>query len=310
MTFGFQCDEPASVAILDAAAEAGITFLDTADAYPLGAPLTDLGRTEEILGRWLKGRRDRFILATKCFAPTGPSPWDAGNSRQNIMRAIDASLRRLQTDHVDLYQLHFWDVNTPVDESLLALDDLVHAGKVRYVGISNVLAYRLARSLGRSEVLHVGPLRLAAAALQPALPAARAGAAAARGRGADRRHPVQRAGRWAADRQARRRPAARRGHALHARQRGPDLHRPLLARTGDGHRRGAATLGRRGRADDGRHGHRLGAGQPGHHEPDHRGQPTGPARRRGARRRVTARARPQGPPRRADDRVPLRRRAA
>ena len=155
MTFGFQCDEPASVAILDAAAEAGITFLDTADAYPLGAPLTDLGRTEEILGRWLKGRRDRFVLATKCFAPTGPSPWDAGNSRQNIMRAIDASLRRLQTDHVDLYQLHFWDVNTPIDESLLALDDLVHAGKIRYVGISNVLAYQLARSLGRSEVLRV-----------------------------------------------------------------------------------------------------------------------------------------------------------
>ena len=155
MTFGFQCDEPASVAILDAAAEAGITFLDTADAYPLGAPLSDLGRTEEILGRWLKDRRDRFIVATKCFFPTGPSPWDGGNSRQNIMRAIDASLRRLQTDHIDLYQLHFWDAHTPIDESLLALDDLVHSGKVRYVGISNVLAYQLARSLGRSELLRV-----------------------------------------------------------------------------------------------------------------------------------------------------------
>ena len=155
MTFGFQCDEPASVAILDAAAEAGITFLDTADAYPLGAPFDHVGRTEEILGRWLRGRRDRFVVATKCFAPTGPSPWDAGSSRQNIMRAIDASLRRLLTDHVDLYQLHFWDPNTPIDESLLALDDLVHAGKVRYVGISNLLAYQLARSLGRSEVLQV-----------------------------------------------------------------------------------------------------------------------------------------------------------
>ena len=155
MTFGFQCDEPASVAILDAAAEAGITFLDTADAYPLGAPLSDLGRTEEILGRWRKDRRDRFILATKCFVPTGPSPWDGGSSRQNIMRAIDASLRRLQTDHIDLYQLHFWDAHTPIDESLLALDDLVHSGKVRYVGISNVLAYQLARSLGRSELLRV-----------------------------------------------------------------------------------------------------------------------------------------------------------
>jgi aryl-alcohol dehydrogenase-like predicted oxidoreductase len=155
MTFGYQCDEPASVAILDAAAEAGITFLDTADAYPLGAPLTELGRTEEILGRWLKGRRDRFILATKCFFPTGPSMWDGGSSRQNIMRAIDESLRRLQTDHIDLYQLHFWDVHTPIDESLLALDDLIHTGKVRYIGISNLLAYQLARSLGRSEVLRV-----------------------------------------------------------------------------------------------------------------------------------------------------------
>jgi aryl-alcohol dehydrogenase (NADP+) len=151
MTFGFQCDEDTSRAILDASADAGITFIDTADTYPLGSD--DYGRTEEIIGRWLAGRRDEFILATKCFAPTGPRPWDRGNSRKNIVRALDASLRRLQTDYIDLYQLHFFDARTPIDETLRALDDVVRAGKVRYVGCSNFLAYQLARAVGRSEVL-------------------------------------------------------------------------------------------------------------------------------------------------------------
>lgn len=155
MTFGYQCDDETSFAILDAAAEAGITFIDTADVYPLGATPDLFGRTEDIVGRWLEGRRDEFILATKCFFPTGKRPWDQGNSRQNVMRAVEASLRRLRTDHIDLYQLHFWDAHTPIDETLGALDDLVHQGKVRYVGCSNFLAYQLARSIGRSEVLGV-----------------------------------------------------------------------------------------------------------------------------------------------------------
>jgi aryl-alcohol dehydrogenase (NADP+) len=155
MTFGYQCDEAQSFAILDAAADAGITFIDTADVYPLGATPDLFGRTEEIIGRWLAGRRDEFLVATKCFFPTGSRPWDQGASRQNIVRALDASLRRLGTDHVDLYQLHFWDPHTPIDETLQALDDVVRAGKVRYVGCSNYLAYQLARSIGRSEVLGV-----------------------------------------------------------------------------------------------------------------------------------------------------------
>jgi aryl-alcohol dehydrogenase-like predicted oxidoreductase len=152
MTFGLQCDEPTSNAIMDRAAEGGITFLDTADVYPLGGDLNTVGRTEEIVGNWLRGRREQFVLATKCFGPTGPNRWDAGNSRRHIMDAVDASLRRLQTDWIDLYQLHFNDPGTPVDETLGALDDLVRAGKVRYVGCSNFLAYQLARALGRSEV--------------------------------------------------------------------------------------------------------------------------------------------------------------
>ena len=155
MTFGYQSDRETSFAIMDAAADAGITFLDTADVYPIGGPAASIGRTEELMGEWLEGRRDRFVIASKCFAPTGPQPWDAGNSRQNIMRAVEASLRRLRTDHLDLYQVHSWDRDTPIDETLGAMDDLVRQGKVRYVGCSNTLAYQLARSIGRSEVLGV-----------------------------------------------------------------------------------------------------------------------------------------------------------
>ena len=153
MTFGLQCDEPTAVAILDRAAEGGIDFLDTSDAYPLGGDLSTRGTTEEILGRWLRGKRDRVIVATKCFAPTGPAPFDAGNSRKHIMSAVDGSLRRLQTDYIDLYQLHGYDPQTPIDETLGALNDLVHQGKVRYLGVSNFLAYQLVRAVGRTETL-------------------------------------------------------------------------------------------------------------------------------------------------------------
>ena len=158
MTFGLQCDEPASVAILNKAADGGIDFIDTSDAYPLGGELSTRGVTEEILGRWLRGRRDRFIVATKCFVPTGPAPFDAGNSRKHILSAVEASLRRLQTDYIDLYQLHGYDRNTPIDETLGALDDLVHQGKVRYLGCSNFLTYQLVRAVGRTETLRLARL--------------------------------------------------------------------------------------------------------------------------------------------------------
>jgi aryl-alcohol dehydrogenase (NADP+) len=155
MTFGLQSDESTAVAILDRAAEGGIDFLDSSDAYPLGGDLSTRGITEEILGRWLRGKRDRFIVATKCFAPTGPAPFDGGNSRKHIMAAVDDSLRRLQTDYIDLYQLHGYDQATPIDETLGALDDLVHQGKVRYTGCSNFLTYQLVRAIGRSETLRL-----------------------------------------------------------------------------------------------------------------------------------------------------------
>ena len=155
MTFGLQCDEPTAAAILDRAADRGIDFLDTADVYPLGGDLATQGRTEEIVGRWLEGKRDRFVLASKCFGRTGPAPFDAGNSRRHIMDAVEASLRRLRTDYLDLYQLHGYDPQTPIDETLTALDDLVRQGKVRYIGCSNFLTYQLVRAVGRSELLRI-----------------------------------------------------------------------------------------------------------------------------------------------------------
>jgi aryl-alcohol dehydrogenase (NADP+) len=155
MTFGLQTDEETSIKILDTAAEAGINFLDTADVYPLGGGLPTAGRTEEIIGRWLNGKREHFIVATKAVGKVGSAPWDQGSSRKHILDAIDASLRRLGTDYVDLYQLHSDDASTPLDETLEALDTIVRAGKVRYIGVSNFLAYRLARALGRADVRHL-----------------------------------------------------------------------------------------------------------------------------------------------------------
>src|ERR1700753_2881856 len=149
MTFGLQTDETTAHAILDRAADGGIDFLDTSDAYPLGGDLSTRGVTEEIVGRWMRGKRDRFIVATKCFIPTGPAPFDAGNSRKHILSAVEASLRRLGTDYIDLYQLHGYDRSTPIDETLGALDDLVHSGKVRYVGCSNFLTYQIVRAIAR-----------------------------------------------------------------------------------------------------------------------------------------------------------------
>ena len=159
MTFGLQTDEAVSHRILDKAAQGGINFIDTADAYPLGGTVETTGRTEEIVGRWLRAQgpagRARFILATKAFNRVGPNPWDEGASRKHLLDAIDASLRRLQTDHVDLYQLHMDDRETPLDETLEALDVIVRSGRARYIGVSNFMAWRVARALGRSEVLRL-----------------------------------------------------------------------------------------------------------------------------------------------------------
>ena len=154
-TFGTQADERVAHQILDKAAGAGVNFIDTADIYPMGPDRSVVGRAEKIVGRWLQGTRDQFIIATKAGAPMGPAPWQQGGSRKHLLDAIDESLKRLGTDYVDLYQLHFDDPDTPLDETLEALDAIVRAGKARYIGVSNFLAYRLARAIGRAESLHL-----------------------------------------------------------------------------------------------------------------------------------------------------------
>lgn len=157
MTFGLQVDEAGSRAILDKAFDHGLIYLDTSDAYPVGGTTETAGQTEEIIGRWMKdkGNRDDLLLTTKCFAPTrrGPNTW--GLSRQHIMDAIDGSLRRLGSDHIDLYLAHMDDAVTPIEESLRAFDDLVAAGKVRYVGCSNYSAWRLGKALRAANELGI-----------------------------------------------------------------------------------------------------------------------------------------------------------
>jgi aryl-alcohol dehydrogenase-like predicted oxidoreductase len=125
--------------IVDAAVDLGINFIDTANSYTSG-------RSEETLGKALKGRWEKFVLATKFYFPVGDGPNDRGASRYHMMNALDASLRRLQSDHVDLYYVHRWDKDAPIEETLRALDDLVAAGKVRYVGASAFASWQLAHA--------------------------------------------------------------------------------------------------------------------------------------------------------------------
>src|SRR6202035_1158194 len=132
--------------------EAGINFIDAADIYPPGA---EAGGAEIITGRWLSNKRAGFILGTKGGGKMGPAAWDAGSSRKHVLDAIDASLRRLNTDYVDLYQLHMDDPVTPIDEMVGAMDTIVRSGRARYIGVSNFLAYRLAKALGRQDTLEL-----------------------------------------------------------------------------------------------------------------------------------------------------------
>ncbi|HTA80383.1 MAG TPA: aldo/keto reductase [Terracidiphilus sp.] len=152
-TFGKQTDERESHRILDHAAEAGVNFIDTADIYPAGADNSSVGSSEVITGRWLKDKRSRFILGTKGGGRIGPAAADQRPSGKHFLDAIDASLRRLNTDYVDLYQLHMDNPAMPFDEMVEAMDAMVRAGKARSIGVSNFLAYRLVRALGRQDAL-------------------------------------------------------------------------------------------------------------------------------------------------------------
>lgn len=144
MTFGHGADQADAGRMVDMAFDAGINFFDTANTY--GA-----GQSEVMLGKALRGRRRDVVVATKCFNPVGPGINDSGSSRLHIMNAIEDSLRRLQTDWVDIFYVHHVDVDTPLEETLAALDDLVAAGKVRYLACSNYEAWRLAEALWISD---------------------------------------------------------------------------------------------------------------------------------------------------------------
>ena len=137
--FGGPLDQEGVNTVIDAALDMGINFIDTADVY-------QSGRSEEALGVALQGKWDRVVLATKVFFATGDGPNDRGASRYHIVNGVEASLRRLQSDHIDLYQMHRWDDQTPIEETLRALDDLVRAGKVRYVGASAYASWQLAKA--------------------------------------------------------------------------------------------------------------------------------------------------------------------
>jgi aryl-alcohol dehydrogenase-like predicted oxidoreductase len=147
MTFGMPgwgCDEAESLRLVERFLDAGGNFVDTADAYAGTV-------SEEICGKAMVGRRHQLVLATKCTMPVGSGPNDRGASRKHVRESCDASLRRLRTDYIDLYQVHCEDLWTPLEETLAALDDLVRAGKVLYVGASNFRAYRLMKALGLSD---------------------------------------------------------------------------------------------------------------------------------------------------------------
>jgi aryl-alcohol dehydrogenase-like predicted oxidoreductase len=149
--FGWWADEPTSTTVVNHALDVGITYIDTADMY--GG-----GQSEEFLGKALKGKRSQVIIATKFAHPLSKGPNQQGGSRYYIMKAVDASLKRLQTDYIDLYQMHRPDPTTPIEETLRALDDLVRAGKVRYIGCSNFAAWQLCQALWTSKVNHLESL--------------------------------------------------------------------------------------------------------------------------------------------------------
>ncbi|MBN1451400.1 MAG: aldo/keto reductase [Anaerolineales bacterium] len=154
MQFGWSVDEADTQRILSRTYEAGINFIDTADVYSKWVEGNPGGVAEEYIGRWMKQAkvpRDRLVIATKVRGRLGESPNDEGLSRIHIMQAVDASLRRMQTDYIDLYQTHWSDSETPIEETLRAMDNLVRQGKVRYIGASNYKAWELMQALWVSD---------------------------------------------------------------------------------------------------------------------------------------------------------------
>ncbi|UCC16184.1 MAG: aldo/keto reductase [Dehalococcoidales bacterium] len=146
--FGWWVDEQTSAVVINSAIDAGINFIDTADVY-------DQGHSEEYIGRALEGKRHQVIIATKFGGPMGQDPNERGGSRHHVLQAVDNSLKRLQTDYIDLYYMHMPDGSTPIEETLFALDSLVKSGKVRYIGCSNFAAWQVNEALWISKTNHL-----------------------------------------------------------------------------------------------------------------------------------------------------------
>lgn len=151
MTFGKEADESTSIQIMDASLNAGINFIDTADIYNKGV-------TEEIVGRWIRPHRESIVLASKVHFPTGPGPNDQGSSRRHIVRGVEGSLRRLQTDWLDILYLHHWDEHTAIEESLHAVATVIEQGKVHYAGVSNFSAWQTMKAIGIAQSKGYAPV--------------------------------------------------------------------------------------------------------------------------------------------------------
>jgi len=160
MQLGWTADEPLSLRILDSAYAAGINFIDTADIYSRWVPDNPGGVAESIIAKWIKNSkipRDKLVIATKVRGKMGDEPNDEGLSRAHILNAVEASLKRLRTDYIDLYQSHWFDENTPIEETLSTFDDLVRHGKIRYIGCSNYPAWRLTEAVWTARHYQLNP---------------------------------------------------------------------------------------------------------------------------------------------------------
>ncbi len=265
-------NEEVSRPFIKKALELGITFFDTANTYSAGT-------SEEIVGRALKdyARRDDIVLATKVYNRMRPGPNGAGLSRKAIMTEIDHSLRRLGTDYVDLYQIHRWDYETPIEETMEALHDVVKAGKARYIGASSMYAWQFAKALYTAD-LHGWTRFVDHAELrQPSVPRGGARDAAALPRGGHRRHTLEPAGARA--------PHPRLGRGQRPPGERTSFGKTLYAKTEEADRK--IVEGRRDRQGPRRAaragGARLGAGQAGDHRADRRRDQAAPPRRRSRR---------------------------
>ncbi len=209
-----QADEAAAQRLVEHAIDSGITLLDCANIYGPMDDRANIGRSEVVLGKALQGKRDQVVITSKVASAVGTGPNDRGLSRYHILREIEGTLRRLQTDHVDIYLVHTYDSETPLEETVRALDDVVRSGKARYVGCCNYAAWQVCRALWVADTANAHCRYVRAEPLQPAESTARRGDVRPGTRSRAGRDGLQPAGRGPAGRRLPARPAAACGDTL------------------------------------------------------------------------------------------------